>query len=95
MGVRENKVERYLHDQITLLGGTTRKWVGRKGVPDRIVIVPHFIWLVEVKTIDGVLSPEQEREHIRLLQAGATVRVVYGHAGVDELIEELKVLMNE
>jgi len=90
MGVRENKVETYLHDCVTRLGGTTRKWVGRKGVPDRVVIVPGATWLVEVKTTDGALSPEQQREHKRLRDAGATVRTVYGHAGVDELIEELK-----
>lgn len=92
MGVRENKVERYLHDRATELGGTSRKWTspGRKGVPDRIVIVPWAIWLVEVKTTDGKLSPDQVREHQRLRDAGAVVKVVYGHAGVDQLIEELK-----
>jgi len=92
MGVRENKVERYLHDRVTSLGGTSRKWVspGRRGVPDRIVVLPWGIWLVEVKTIEGRLSPDQEREHQRLRDAGAVVKVVYGHAGVDQLIEELK-----
>jgi hypothetical protein len=92
MGIRENKVETYLHDSVTAIGGTSRKWVspGRDGVPDRIVITPWAIWLVEVKTEDGTLSPAQVREHDRLRAAGATVKVVYGHAGVDELIEELK-----
>lgn len=73
------------------MGGTTRKWVspGCTGVPDRIVILPWALWLVEVKTSDGTLSSVQDREHRRLRGAGAVVRVVYGHAGVDELIEEL------
>jgi len=92
MGIRENKVETYLHDRVTETGGTTRKWVspGRDGVPDRIVITPWALWFVEVKTTDGTLSSAQEREHKRLREAGATVRTVYGHAGVDQLIEELK-----
>lgn len=93
MGVRENKVETYLHDRVTKeMNGTTRKWAspGRDGVPDRIIITPAALWLVEVKTDDGTLSPAQVREHDRLRAAGATVKVVYGHAGVDELIEELK-----
>lgn len=92
MGLRENKVETYLNDRVTELNGITRKWVspGRDGVPDRIVITPAALWLVEVKTEDGTLSPAQVREHDRLRAAGAVVKVVYGHAGVDELIEELK-----
>lgn len=111
MGIRENKVETYLHQCVTALGGTTRKWVspGRDGVPDRIALVPMtadqlirhlltlppdqlvaLVTLVEVKTIDGDLSPVQVREHQRLTDAGAQVRTVYGHTGVDELIKELK-----
>lgn len=40
VGIRENKVEKYLDKEVTKLGGITRKWVspGRDGVPDRIVI---------------------------------------------------------
>ena len=92
MGIRENKVETYLHQCVTALGGTTRKWVSpsRPGVPDRVVVLPWGIWLVEVKTTDGDLSPGQVREHQRLTDAGAQVRTVYGHTGVDELIKELK-----
>ena len=91
MGIRENKVERYLHDCVTALGGTSRKWTspGMRGVPDRIVIVPWGVWLVEVKTSDGKLSSDQVREHQRLTDAGDRVRTVYGHQGVDQLIIEV------
>jgi len=91
MGVRENKVERYLHDRVTALGGTSRKWAspGMRGVPDRIVIVPWGVWLVEVKTSDGKLFSDQVREHQRLTDAGARVRTVCGHQGVDQLIIEV------
>lgn len=93
MGVRENKVERYLRDQIKSLGGDTRKWVspGRDGAPDQIVFgVGESIFFVEVKTTDGEFQPGQEREHERLRDLGATVCTVYGHKGVDILIEVLR-----
>lgn len=88
MGVRENKVETYLNDQVEKLGGLTRKWVspGKDGVPDRIVILNSYIWFVEVKTVDGKLSPAQVREHDRLIDKGANVTTVYGNAGVDAFI---------
>lgn len=92
MGVRENKVERYLRDQVRLLGGDTRKWVspGRDGVPDQIIFLA-IISLCEVKTTDGDLSGAQDREHKRLRDLGAPVCTVWGHKGVDLLIKDLKV----
>ncbi len=95
MGVRENKVEKYLHDETERHGGTTRKWVspGRDGVPDRIVFLNHRIYFVEVKTVDGVESEIQERERIRLTEHGADVRIVYGAKGVNEFIN--RVLNND
>lgn len=90
MGVRENKVERYLDKEVVKLGGLTRKWVspGRDGVPDRIVILDGVVWFVEVKTIDGKLSIAQIREQQRLCDCGANVATVYGIAGVDMFIRE-------
>lgn len=90
MGIRENKVEKYLNDKLTALGGVTRKWVspGRDGVPDRICILNGTVWLVEVKTLGGELSKAQSREHARLSNAGAKVFTVYGEAGVDDFIKE-------
>tara|TARA_R110002167_G_scaffold360681_1_gene578422 strand:+ start:17 stop:292 length:276 start_codon:yes stop_codon:yes gene_type:complete len=88
MGVRENKVEKYLDSQVVKLGGLTRKWTspGRDGVPDRIVIVKGKVWFVEVKTVVGVLSEAQKREHTRLIDAGANVVTVRGNKGVEEFI---------
>jgi len=92
MGIRENKVERYLDAQVQKLGGITRKWVspGRDGVPDRIVILKGVVIFVEVKTTDGVVSMVQAREHERLKDAGCHVSVVMGQQGVDEFIKVLK-----
>jgi hypothetical protein len=92
MGVRENKVEKYLDKKITELGGITRKWTspGRDGVPDRIVIIRGHIWFVEVKTTDGKLSTAQAREHERLAKAGAQVRCVWGERDVDQFAWEVE-----
>ena len=91
MGVRENKVERYLDSRIRNAGGITRKWVspGMDGVPDRIVILRGTVIFVEVKTVNGALSPAQVREHQRLTDHGAIVETIYGESGVDRLIEKL------
>lgn len=92
MGVRENKVEKYLDSEFKSLGGITRKWTspGRDGVPDRICIVDGRFYLVEVKCVDGQLSSAQRREQLRLSFAGATVRTVHGKEGVDELMREVR-----
>lgn len=91
MGVRERKVEQYLDKCVKDAGGLTRKWVspGRDGVPDRIVIYKGQVWFVEVKTVDGVLSKNQEREHKRLDKAGAQVFTVFGEQGVDCWVREV------
>lgn len=85
MGVRERKVEHYLDEQVTSHGGLTRKWVspGRDGVPDRIVIYQGNVYFVEVKTVDGELSKNQEREHKRLTKVGGQVYTLYGHDEID------------
>lgn len=92
MGVRENKVEKYLHSEVEKLGGTTRKWVspGRDGVPDRLVFIQGRTMMVEVKTLDGKVSVAQQREHDRLREQGCLVWVVYGEHGVDDFITKLK-----
>lgn len=91
MGVRENKVEKSLKDKVRALGGKSYKWIsGEPGVTDQIVIVSGHFWLVEIKTVDGVLSPAQKRRHEELGALGARVRTVYGEMGVREFIEEVK-----
>jgi len=97
MGVRENKVEKYLDKQVEKkLKGITRKWVspGRDGVPDRILFLYNEFasttLLVEVKTIDGELTSIQKREHEKLRDY-CVVATVWGEEGVDKLIEDLLV----
>ena len=92
MGTRENKVERFFDSEFTRIGGVTRKWVcpGRDGVTDRIAIRKGRFWLVEIKTADGVVSSAQEREHQRLRDAGADVRVLAGAPAVSQFIREIE-----
>lgn len=92
MGIRENKVERYLDAEVMKAGGMTRKWVspGVVGVPDRIVILKGAIWFVEVKAIDGTTTSWQDREIKRLRDHGANVDVVYGQVAVDELMKRIR-----
>lgn len=91
MGVREATVEKLLHSLVTEAGGITRKWVapGVCGVPDRIVILNGEVYFVEVKTVDGVLSPIQKREHERLRSAGAKVYTVFGAEDVHAFMKEI------
>ena len=97
MGVRENKVETYLDNEITARGGITRKWVCpmKDGVPDRIVMIEGVVVFVEVKTTDGVLSPVQKREHLRLMATGVNVETVYGKESVDDFINQLHRLIED
>lgn len=91
MGVRENKVEKYLDTKIVELGGITRKWVspGVDGVPDRLCAHrDHQPVAVEVKTVDGVLEEHQDREQIRLRANGFQAVTVYGYLGVDRFIKD-------
>lgn len=93
MGRRENKVEVYFKDKVKELGGICYKWVspGVKGVPDQIAFIKGLIFLVEIKTEDGEVSPEQERQFSRLTKYGGVfVKVLYGHAGVDLFFKTVK-----
>jgi hypothetical protein len=101
MGVRENKVERYLDDQVKLLlGGATRKYVSPQhdGVADRLVFLPGgLLWLVEVKVAkpDGRESGSQERERTRMTKLGFRATIVYGEQQVDELIAQMIKVMSQ
>ena len=39
----EAKIEKYLCDRVKMLGGEVRKvkWIGRRGAPDRLVMLPQ------------------------------------------------------
>jgi hypothetical protein len=88
----EKQVERYLHDKITQLGGTTYKWASpsHRGVPDRLCVLPGGrIYMVEVKTEAGRPSRLQLSVHKKLRTLGCDARILYGTKGVDEFISQI------
>lgn len=77
--MRESAVERAFCARIEQLGLIQRKaqWIGRKGAPDRVVLLPEErVEWVELKAPDGRLSGAQVREHARLCAAGQTVTLI-------------------
>lgn len=60
------------------------------GIPDRLCMTPWMgIFLVEVKKLNGSTSRMQEFTFGRIKEAGGVVFVVYGHEGVDKLVDYL------
>lgn len=83
--MKESKIEAALVRGVRELGGRAYKFVspGCTGVPDRIVILPGGrVEFVELKTMDGRLSPIQNLRQEELRSLGATVRTLYGMEGV-------------
>ena len=89
----ERTVESYLKDCVEGAGGEVRKvsWVGRRGAPDRLVMLRGKCAWVELKrpSIDRP-DPHQAREHERMRRlGGCDVRVINNYGGVDALIDEM------
>lgn len=86
--VRERDVERQLIKRVKALGGEVRKlaWVGRRGAPDRLVMLPGRYLFVELKAPGGKISRLQDLEHRRLRAAGFEVAVVWKVEDIEGLI---------
>lgn len=97
--MRESYIEQYLVDRVKELGGEVRKvqWIGRKGAPDRLVMLPDCydgtvvtlggatIW-IELKAPGEKAKPHQLREHDRMRKMGQRVEVIDSIEGVDEVL---------
>ena len=86
--IRENIIERYLVKRIRELGGIAVKqiWHGRRGAPDRLVILPGGKMIfVECKAPGQSCRPHQLREHDRLRRLGVTVLVIDDRDQIDEV----------
>jgi len=97
--MRESEIERYLVKRVKELGGEVRKvkWIGRRGAPDRLVMLPRWlgpkrlndigrtIW-VELKATGKVAEPHQLREHVRMRRMGQIVVVIDSIERVDALL---------
>ena len=92
--MRESQIEKYLVNRVVELGGEVRKvkWIGRRGAPDRLVMLPWMegdltppcIW-VELKAPGVKPEPHQLREHERMRRMGQRVEVIDSIEGVEEL----------
>lgn len=90
--MRERDIERTLVGAIQALGGEVRKvqWTGRRGAPDRVVMLAgRTIW-VELKRPGEVPASWQEREHGRMRAMGQRVLVIDSLPGVERLVAELR-----
>lgn len=92
--MRERDIEQHLVERVKELGGEVRKvkWIGRRGAPDRLVMLPReyrdditTIW-VELKAPGEKPKPHQVREHNRMRAMHQTVVVIDSIEGVEELL---------
>lgn len=74
----EGKIEKALCDRVKALGGEVRKvqWIGRRGAPDRLVLLPGRHLFVELKRPGQTAEAHQSREFSRLIMAGFVVFVI-------------------
>lgn len=102
--MRESQIEKHLVKRVKELGGEVRKvqWVGRRGAPDRLVMLPaesvrvadyltcydlsKAIW-VELKATGVAPEAYQLREHERMRRMGQRVVVIDSIEAVEELLK--------
>ena len=94
--MRESIIEKHLVRRVKELGGEVRKvkWIGRRGAPDRLVMLPPHAYIddahcciwVELKATGIKPEPHQLREHKRMRKMGQRVVVIDSIEGVEELL---------
>lgn len=86
--MRESDIEDYLVQRVKAMGGECRKvqWIGRRGAPDRLVMLPTKTVWVEFKAPGKKPSAQQLREHLRMQAMGQRVVVIDSLKGVDSLL---------
>lgn len=86
--MREAQIEDYLVDRVKAIGGEVRKvkWIGRRGAPDRLVLLPGTSIWVELKAPGQLAKPHQQREHNRMRAMGQTVVVIDSLDDIDNLL---------
>lgn len=85
----EKTIEDYLVERVKALGGEVRKvkWIGRRGAPDRLVMLPgRGTLFVELKAPGEKPKPHQVREHARMASAGQNVAVADSMESVDAIL---------
>lgn len=90
--MREAVLEARLRRGVEALGGVCCKWTspGRRGVPDRICILPGGrVYFVEMKAPGGRLSDWQKLQRDILLGLGAQWRCLKTPGEVAEFLKSL------
>lgn len=85
----ENDVEKYLNRKVKAAGGLSRKYTspGRRGVPDRIVIMNGHVYFIELKRPGGKPRPDQVMERKAMNDQGIVVYVIDSKEQVDDWIK--------
>ena len=89
--MRESQIESHLVDEVVARGGEVRKvkWIGRRGAPDRCVMMNGSTLWIELKAPGKKANPHQAREHERMRRMGQTVFVVDSIESVDALLRSV------
>lgn len=88
--MRESAIEAYLVATVKELGGEVRKlkWIGRRGAPDRVVMLPgSVLFWIELKRPGGMAEAHQAREHRRMLAMGQRVIILDTFEKIDQWFE--------
>lgn len=97
--MKESDIESYLRKKVEANGGKCWKWVspGRRGVPDRIVIMPGgVVAFVELKAPGKTERADQIHVQKILRDLGCVVySSVDSYLGVEAVIQDLKEAQNE
>jgi len=87
--IRESIIERYLVKRVRECGGVALKqvWPGRRGAPDRLVIMPGGkMFFVELKAPGERAKDHQLRTHDKLRKLGVVLLVIDDKLQVDEVL---------
>jgi hypothetical protein len=85
--MRENFIEAFLVNRVKSLGGLCLKqeWINTRGAPDRLVVLPGRLLMVELKATGVKPEPHQLRMHERLRALGVQVEVIDSVERIEEL----------
>ena len=87
MNVLEKEIEKHLNNLVKKSKGLSFKWISTvPGVPDRIVFINQQVFLVELKTATGKLSPRQEIVFDDIGEQGFPVHVLHSKEDVEDFI---------
>lgn len=90
--MRESTLEQRLVREVERIGGKAPKWVspGNRGVPDRIVILPHGrVAFVEMKAPGKQLQPLQRKWMKTLRSLGHRVYKIDSAEDIERFIQEV------